>query len=103
MSGINDYAKLEVLVNGEQAKQKLKEAGFKKTDSEYKYSTTTPEGDCMGTDPEIGTKVPADTTITVIVSKGTESAVVPSLVGLTAQEAESKLASAGRRGLLGQK
>ena len=82
----------------DEAKKKLKDAGFKKTDSEYKYSTTTPEGEVMGTDPEIGTKVSADTKVTVIVSKGSESVAVPTLVGLSAEEAESKLANVGLKG-----
>ncbi len=82
----------------DEAKKKLRDAGFEKTDSEYKYSAETPEGQVMETDPEVGSKVPADTKVTVIVSKGSESVSVPSLVGLSAQEAESKLANVGLKG-----
>ncbi len=82
----------------DEAKQKLKDAGFKKTDSSYEYSADVPEGDVIGTTPEIGSKATANTTITVKVSKGTESVAVPTLVGLSQSEAESKLANVGLKG-----
>ena len=82
----------------DEAKQKLKDAGFKNVDSAYEYNGTVPEGEVFETDPAIGSKATADTKITVKVSKGTEMVVVPSIVGLTDQEAQAKLSSIGLKG-----
>ena len=80
------------------AKQKLKDAGFKKTDSAYTYDTSVPEGTVIETNPPIGSKASSDTTITVKVSKGSESVSVPNLVGLTKDAAAAKLADLGLKG-----
>ena len=82
----------------DEAKQKLKDAGFKKTDSEYTYDETAPEGTVIETSPAIGTKVPADQTVIVKVSKGSESVSVPNIVGMTKDAAMNKLGSVGLQG-----
>ena len=82
----------------DEAKQKLKDAGFKNVDSAYEYSGTVPEGQVFETDPAIGTKATAETKVTVKVSKGTEMVTVPSIVGLSDQEAQAKLSSVGLKG-----
>lgn len=82
----------------DEAKQKLKDAGFKKTDSAYTYDEDVEEGKVIDTSPAIGTKASSDTTITVKVSKGTESVRVPNLVGLTKDAAAAKLADLGLEG-----
>ena len=57
-----------------------------------------PEGTVIETNPPIGSKVSADTTITVKVSKGSESVTVPNLVGMTKDAAAAKLAGLGLNG-----
>ena len=82
----------------DEAKQKLKDAGFKNVDSAYEYNGTVPEGQVFETDPAIGSKATAETKVTVKVSKGTETVTVPSIVGLSEQEAQAKLSSIGLKG-----
>ncbi len=53
------------------------------------------EGNVIGTDPEAGTIVPPQTTITVYVSSGAETVAVPTLVGLSLQAATDALAAVG--------
>ena len=79
----------------DEARKKLKEAGFKKTDSDYEYSSEVEEGYVIATNPASGTSVPADTKVTVRVSKGTEGVIVPNLVGLTTDAADAALTNAG--------
>jgi serine/threonine-protein kinase len=56
---------------------------------------TVPSGVVISTDPEAGTKVPKDTEVTLIVSSGPSEVSVPSLLGLTEQEAKDALTAAG--------
>jgi serine/threonine-protein kinase len=58
-------------------------------------SDTVPSGVVISTDPEAGTKVPKDTEVTLIVSSGPSEVSVPSLLGLTEQEAKDALTAAG--------
>jgi serine/threonine-protein kinase len=58
-------------------------------------SDTVPSGVVISTDPEAGTKVPKDTEVTLIVSSGPSEVSVPSLLGLTEQEAKDALTASG--------
>lgn len=59
------------------------------------YSTTVPVGQVVSTTPGAGATVPADSTITVTVSKGPETVKVPNVTGETVQKATAALQKAG--------
>ncbi|WP_104196188.1 Stk1 family PASTA domain-containing Ser/Thr kinase [Cryobacterium sp. M15] len=52
------------------------------------FSATIAEGLVIGTDPDTGSRVPQDSTVTIIVSQGLQPITLPALAGLT-QEAAS--------------
>ncbi|TFD60223.1 Stk1 family PASTA domain-containing Ser/Thr kinase [Cryobacterium suzukii] len=52
------------------------------------FSATIAEGLVIGTDPDAGSRVPQDSTVTIIVSQGLQPITLPALAGLT-QEAAS--------------
>ncbi|TFD72201.1 Stk1 family PASTA domain-containing Ser/Thr kinase [Cryobacterium sp. Hb1] len=52
------------------------------------FSATIAEGLVIGTDPDTGSRVPQDSTVTIIVSQGLQPITLPTLAGLT-QEAAS--------------
>ncbi|MEN9753173.1 MAG: hypothetical protein RL670_864 [Actinomycetota bacterium] len=61
----------------------------------FQTSDTVPADSVISTDPVAGTKVPANTTITVYVSSGKDQVPVPSLEGMTEAEATAALQTAG--------
>lgn len=56
------------------------------------YSETVPAGQIVSTDPAGGTRVLRDSTVAAVVSKGPERYTVPTLTGLTQDEATQALA-----------
>jgi eukaryotic-like serine/threonine-protein kinase len=59
------------------------------------YSTTVPSGRVISTTPGQGATVPADSTVTVIISKGPETVTVPNVTNDTVAKATSVLQKAG--------
>ncbi len=59
------------------------------------YSTTVPVGQVVSTTPGTGAVVPADSTITVTVSKGAQTVKVPNVTKETVQKATAALAKVG--------
>lgn len=83
----------------EKAKAALAEKGFTgKIDAIYRADEEIESGKVVGTTPEAGEKVAADTAITIVVSQGSEKAIMPKLVGKTQEEAQAALESAGLKG-----
>ena len=78
------------------AKEALTAAGLKvaaqvkqQNSEEYKKNTV------IGTEPEAGTKVEKDSSVTLIVSKGPETVEVPNVIGQDAEAAKEALEQAG--------
>lgn len=75
----------------------LQSAGFK-VSREEAADDEVEEGDIISQDPEGGSKAPAGTTVTITISTGPEmegKAKVPSITGLTVEEASARLVEAG--------
>jgi beta-lactam-binding protein with PASTA domain len=68
----------------------LKEAGFEPT-AEETFSEKVPRGKAISTSPPTGTEHELGGFISLLISKGPRTAAVPDLMGLTAQEALSRL------------
>ena len=76
------------------AKQALRDRGFT-ADVEKRSSGSVPAGKVIGSDPSQGTSVEAGSMVTLIVSTGVETEVVPNVLGLDRVTATSQLRQAG--------
>ncbi|GAA1258247.1 Stk1 family PASTA domain-containing Ser/Thr kinase [Sphaerisporangium rubeum] len=76
------------------AKTALEALGLKVQQAD-EYSADVEKGTVIGTDPEGGTEVNKGDTVTLNVSKGVKQVTVPTLVGLTVEEATQTLESNG--------
>ncbi len=72
----------------EEAEDKAKDLNIKIKVDEYEFSEDYDQDEIMSQDPEEGTMVAKDATVTVNVSKGAETGAVPNLVGKTESEAK---------------
>jgi serine/threonine-protein kinase len=77
------------------AAAKLKAAGFKAAKGEQRYQTGTPDGAVLAQTPRPGSVEPKGTTVVLDLSRGERMVEVPRIVGLTRQQAEMALESAG--------
>ncbi len=78
------------------AKEALTSAGLKVADEvKQKHSDEYKKNTVIGTEPEAGTKVDRDSTVTLIVSKGPETVEVPNVIGQDEDAAKEALESAG--------
>lgn len=59
------------------------------------FSNTIPKGFVMGSQPQAGTKVKRNATVSIIVSKGVETFLVPSYVGMSGEQALNELTDSG--------
>ncbi|WP_017556490.1 Stk1 family PASTA domain-containing Ser/Thr kinase [Nocardiopsis baichengensis] len=76
----------------DEAQQTLEEEGFTGSVSEESEpSADYDEGQATRTDPEEGETLPADSDITVYISSGPEAVQVPSLAGMTEEDAKQEL------------
>lgn len=57
------------------------------------FSATIAEGVVIGTDPDAGSRVPQDSTVTVIVSQGLQPITLPPLAGTTQAEASAAISN----------
>jgi serine/threonine-protein kinase len=76
------------------AEKRLKRAGFEVTVEEV-FDETVPAGRVIETSPAAGFLLVPGQTVTLVVSRGTESVSIPSVVGLDRFEAKSTLEDAG--------
>jgi len=81
--------------NIEDAVQKIESYGFIIEISEYTPSNTAPKGQILSQFPSAGTSAKHGSTITVTVSAGAVTPSVPSLIGLTIEEATAALQKLG--------
>ena len=62
---------------------------------EEEFSNEVPEGVVIRSEPEAGTEVEVGDTVLLVVSRGPEPVEIPSLIGLTPEDAEAELADLG--------
>lgn len=79
----------------EDAQKMLESAGLKVGTPDFVYSDDYAEGEVIGTTPDAGSEVAKDTEVIMKVSKGSEKATVPNVVGKKDADAQSALKSAG--------
>lgn len=78
----------------EEATSTLEDAGFK-VEVQEESSDSVDEGTVIRQSPSGGRKLAKDETVIIVVSTGEEDVTVPSLIGLTKEDAIAKLTSAG--------
>jgi eukaryotic-like serine/threonine-protein kinase len=77
------------------ARTTLQQAGFTTIETREQASDDVPAGTVIGTDPPAGSQVAKTDPITLIVSSGAERITVPSVQGLTEENAKSALEGLG--------
>lgn len=81
----------------EEATATLEEAQLTNVRVEHAASADVPPGEVMSQSPPEGSSVALDTTVTITLSSGPDAINVPSLDGLTAEEAKTALEDVGLR------
>jgi eukaryotic-like serine/threonine-protein kinase len=81
-------------MTADEAAAALREAGFK-SEERREFSDTVRNGRVIETSPPEGTTVRKGTTVTIVVSRGTEKVAVPDVVGESRDAAERTLQDAG--------
>jgi eukaryotic-like serine/threonine-protein kinase len=76
------------------ATRKVDAAGFR-VESEERFSNDVRAGRAIGTQPEAGTKLEREQTVTLLISKGANLVEVPSVLELDQDEAEAEIEGAG--------
>jgi serine/threonine-protein kinase len=76
---------------------RLEKAGFK-VNTQQQYSKSIPRGDVIGTSPPAGTQLSTLQPVTLLISRGANTVVVPNVVGLDDQAALATLSNAGLSG-----
>ena len=79
----------------ESAKKSLAKAGFKNLSTTEEYSSSVDSGSVISESPGAGQRVPKKNTIKLTVSKGPAPVQVPSVIGLSQEQATEKLRAAG--------
>lgn len=77
------------------AAKQLAAVGFTAQRSEERFHGGAPKGTVLEQDPRAGTRDAEGTTVRLVVSAGQEIAQVPSIVGMTQEDAEAALEGAG--------
>jgi eukaryotic-like serine/threonine-protein kinase len=85
-----------------EATKRLENNGFKVA-TMRQFSKTVPRGQVIGTTPAAGTQLSTLQTVTLLVSRGANTVLVPSVVGLSDQAALAALSNAGLSGTEVQK
>lgn len=73
----------------------LNDAGFENVTTESRANDTVAEGNAIGTEPSAGNQVAPSDEVTLIISSGPDQVQVPDLQGMTQDQAQSALESAG--------
>jgi beta-lactam-binding protein with PASTA domain/predicted Ser/Thr protein kinase len=79
------------------ATERLQDAGLE-VDPERRFSDRVPTGRAIGTEPGAGTETTTGSTVTLLISRGTNRIEVPNLIGLQADEALAQLSAVGLNG-----
>ena len=77
-----------------EAQNELEEAGFKVTSS-FQYDDSVESGKVISTTPEVGTKAEKGSTVTMLVSQGSNKKTVPDVRGMADATAQSTIKSYG--------
>ncbi|MFE3179898.1 Stk1 family PASTA domain-containing Ser/Thr kinase [Streptomyces violascens] len=77
------------------AKKKLSGAGLGVKKVDRQFSDTVERGQVMSTDPATGARIRGNGSVTLVVSRGPETAQVPQLDGMPLDKAKSELSKAG--------
>jgi len=78
----------------EDVQKTLSEINLKYEISKQVFSEDVPAGKVLSSDPSGGAKLKAGSTVMLTMSKGLDMAIIPSVVGLSVEEATAKLADA---------
>jgi beta-lactam-binding protein with PASTA domain/predicted Ser/Thr protein kinase len=84
------------------ATKRLEHVGFKVTTMQQ-FSKSVPRGQVIGTSPPAGTQLSTLQPVTLLISRGANTVIVPSVVGLNDQAALATLSNAGLSGTEVQK
>jgi serine/threonine-protein kinase len=84
------------------ATKRLEKAGFKVTTMQQ-FSKAVPRGQVIGTSPPAGTQLSTLQSVTLLISRGANTVLVPNVVGLNDQAALAALSNAGLSGTEVQK
>jgi eukaryotic-like serine/threonine-protein kinase len=79
------------------------EDAFLEVDPEFGFSDTVPENRVIGTEPIAGTEIQAGTTVSLIISRGSNTVAVPNVVGQDDQAALNSLEAAELGGTIVQR
>ena len=82
-------------MNTADAQAALAAVGLKLGDASEVFNPQVPKGKISAQNPNPNTQVPKDTAVSVQVSKGVETAVIPDVTGMTQENATAKLSDAG--------
>ena len=77
-----------------EAQKKLEDSGFKVTSS-FQYDDSVESGNVISTTPEAGTKAEKGSTVTMLVSQGTDKKTVPDVRGMADATAQSTIKNSG--------
>jgi beta-lactam-binding protein with PASTA domain/predicted Ser/Thr protein kinase len=84
------------------ATKRLENAGFR-VSPEFQFSDVVPKGRAVGTEPAAGTQLSLTQPVTLLISRGTNTVEVPSVVGLSDQAALARLDAAELGGTVVQR
>jgi eukaryotic-like serine/threonine-protein kinase len=76
------------------ARKRLENAGFE-VGRELRFSRSVGRGNVIGTEPAAETRLPRGATVTLLVSRGQNRVVVPSVIGLQQEDAVAQVEDAG--------
>ncbi|MSO41332.1 MAG: Stk1 family PASTA domain-containing Ser/Thr kinase [Solirubrobacterales bacterium] len=91
--GITEVPDVQGL-NEADATKRLEEQGFKVKPS-FQFSSDVPNGRAVGTQPASGARIQSGSTVKLLISRGSNQAEVPSVVGLQTEQAIDALDAAG--------
>ena len=77
-----------------EAQKELEDAGFKVTSS-FQYDDSVASGNVISTTPSVGTKAEKGSTVTMLVSQGTDKKTVPDVRGMADATAQSTIKNYG--------
>jgi eukaryotic-like serine/threonine-protein kinase len=85
-----------------EARKRLENAGFNVA-AQQQFSKTVPKGLAIGTEPDAGTQLSTAQPVTLLISRGVNTVIVPDVVGLDDRGALGALQKAGLSGTLVQR
>jgi eukaryotic-like serine/threonine-protein kinase len=85
----------------DEARKRLENAGFR-VNVQQEFSKTVPKGIATGTEPAAGTQLSTAQPVTLLISRGANTVIVPNVVGLDDRAALAALQDAGLSGTLVQ-